>query len=147
MTDLEKATRLKNHYIIHIALYAFMFNLLPAAFISADMAGFSIYMLLLGFPVLTYFASIIFALYNRFKWLYLFFPSVLFIPSAFIFYNYTALVYSILYGASAALGMLVGVIFIWIFTKKDNALSKNSLNAKKSGTSSKSRLNPKANKK
>ncbi len=118
MNDLEKSTRLKNHYIIHIAFYAFMFNILPAAFIGGNMSGFIIYMLLLGFPALIYVASIIFALYNRFRWIYIFFPTVLFIPAAFIYYNYTALVYAVLYASSAALGMLVGLLFIWIFTKK-----------------------------
>ncbi|MFA5340914.1 MAG: hypothetical protein WC332_03965 [Clostridia bacterium] len=118
MSDLEKSTRLKNHYIIHIAFYAFMFNLLPVVFIGTNMSGFILYMLLLGFPALIYVASIIFALYNRFKWIYILFPTALFIPAAFIYYNYTALVYAILYASSAALGMLVGIIFIWIFTKK-----------------------------
>lgn len=118
LTDMEKSTRLKNHYIIHIAFYAFMFNLLPAAFIGTNLSGFTIYMLLLGFPALIYVASIIFALFNRFRWFYILFPVVLFIPAAFIYYNYTALVYIVLYAASAALGMLVGLIFIWIFTKK-----------------------------
>lgn len=130
MTVVEQGTRLKNHYIIHIAFYAFMFNLLPAAFMSMNRTDLSIYMLLLGFPILTYIASIIFGLYNRFKWLYIFFPTVLFIPSAFIYYNYTALVYAILYGCCAALGMSVGIIFIWLFTKKENKLSKDSLNTK-----------------
>lgn len=120
MSDLQKAVRLKNHYIIHIALYAFMFNLLPAVFISANMEGFNLYMLLLGYPAVAYIASIIFALYNRYKWLYILFPAVLFVPSAFIYYNYTALIYMILYAATAALGMLVGIAFIWIFTKKDD---------------------------
>ncbi|HOD92317.1 MAG TPA: hypothetical protein PLT91_00425 [Clostridia bacterium] len=118
LTDIEKSTRLKNHYIIHIAFYAFMFNLLPIVFISANMSDFILYMLLLGFPALIYVAGIIFALYNRFKWIYILFPTVLFIPAAFIYYNYTALVYMVLYAASAALGMLVGNILIWIFTKK-----------------------------
>ena len=117
MTDLEKATRLKNHYIIHIAAYAFMFNLLPALLTSLNMVDLSILMLFVGFPVIIYILSIIFALYNRFQWLYIFFATVLFIPSAFIYYNYTALVYAILYGSSAALGMLVGIVFLEPFVR------------------------------
>ena len=139
MSDLQKANRLKNHYIIHIALYAFMFNLLPAAFISANMEGFNLYMLLLGYPAVTYIASIIFALYNRYKWLYILFPSVLFIPATFIYYNYTALIYMVLYAAAAALGLLVGIAFLWIFTKKDDMSVKKTKNMTTSSISKKAK--------
>ena len=115
MTDMEKSVRLKNHYIVHIAFYAFMFNLLPVAFMGSHIEGFLVYMLILGFPAVIYIASIIFGLFNGFKWL---FPAVLFVPAAFIYYDYSALLYAALYAAVSALGMFAGFILVRLFTKK-----------------------------
>ncbi|HHT96262.1 MAG TPA: hypothetical protein P5064_04485 [Clostridia bacterium] len=118
MTDMEKSVRLKNHYIVHIAFYAFMFNLLPVAFMGSHIEGFLVYMLILGFPAVIYIASIIFGLFNGFKWLYILFPAVLFVPAAFIYYDYSALLYAALYAAVSALGMFAGFILVKLFTKK-----------------------------
>lgn len=118
MSDREKVQRLGKHFIIHIALYAIMYNILPLAFLWQEEPTYNLFMLLVGYPAVTYIASIIFAFFNRFRWQYILFSSVLFVPAALVYYSIDALIYAVLYAACAALGMLVAIILIWLFKTK-----------------------------
>ncbi|MFA7673470.1 MAG: hypothetical protein WCY62_06420 [Clostridia bacterium] len=118
MSDSEKVKRLGKHFIWHIALYAFMYNILPLAFLWQEEPTYNLYMLLVGYPAVTYIAGMIFGFFNRFRWQYILFSSVLFIPAALIYYSSDALIYAVLYAVCATFGMLVAMILTWLFKTK-----------------------------
>jgi hypothetical protein len=124
MTDREKAQRLGKHFIVHIALYAIMYNIIPLAFLWQEEPTYNLYMLLIGYPAMTYISSLIFAFFNRFRWQYILFSSILFVPAALIYYSTDALIYAVLYAACAALGMLVAIILIWLLKTKAPTLKR-----------------------
>ena len=71
-------------------------------------------LMLFALPAVIFICSFIYGVRNRFQWAYSIYPvavSILFFPTIFIYYNSTALVYTVIFGAIALAGSLVGRIF------------------------------------
>ncbi|MFA5522737.1 MAG: hypothetical protein WDA24_00110 [Tissierellales bacterium] len=113
-----RTEKLKRQYIIHIALYAFIFNMLPLVAIALNQPGILVFLLLLGFPLACFVASLVFGIFNGYKWIYTIFPPLLFLPSVFIFYNFTALPYTLIYFLATNIGIGAGTYFAYAFSRK-----------------------------
>ena len=75
-------------------------------------------MLLLYNPAAILAISAVYGFKHRFKWYYLLMVPVLFVPSVFIFYNGSALIYALFYEVFCAAGLGLGVLLGITGTKK-----------------------------
>lgn len=83
----------------------FSFYLLPL-FIKDT--GSAILILLIIIPVIGFVCSMIYGLKKPFSLFYSVIVAILFIPSIFIFYNSSAWIYTVVYGAIALIGSGIG---------------------------------------
>lgn len=98
---MEKLKKMLAYLLINIG----MFYLLPS--LMKD-TGSAIIILLILMPLGCFLTSLAYGLKNSFSWLYTIFVMLIFLPSIFIFYNESAMVYVFVYGFISLLGSFVG---------------------------------------
>ncbi len=101
---MSKLLKMMPYLVINIL----SFYLLP---LLIQTTGTAIFILLIGIPLICFLTSFVYSTKNGFVWFYPVVISVLFIPTIFIFYNYTAWVYIFGYGIVALIGNLIGRLF------------------------------------
>ena len=70
--------------------------------------GMGMLILLIIVPLICFVCSFLYGIKNHFHLLFSILLTVLFIPSVFIYYNSSALIYAPIYGLLSLLGMLLG---------------------------------------
>lgn len=92
----------------YLAVNTGIFFLLP---IFMQDTGSGMLVMLVGIPAICFVTAIWYGVKNSFQWLYPLLVAFLFMPSIFIFLNYTAWPYTIVYGIIALVGCLIGKLF------------------------------------
>ena len=98
---MEKLKKMLAYLLINIG----MFYLLPS--LMKD-TGSAIIILLILMPLGCFLTSLAYGVKSSFSWPYPIFVMLIFIPSIFIFYNESAMVYVFVYGFISLLGSFVG---------------------------------------
>lgn len=93
---------------LYVVLLLVDFYLLP---LLIKDTGSGIFLLLIMMPSLVFLGAVIYGLRCGLHWFLSLAAAVLFLPSIFLFYNESAWIYSVIYGAVAAAGNGVGRIF------------------------------------
>lgn len=93
---------------LYVVLLLVDFYLLP---LLIKDTGSGIFLLLIMMPSLVFLGAVIYGLRCGLHWFLPLAAAVLFLPSIFLFYNESAWIYSVIYGAVAAAGNGVGRIF------------------------------------
>ncbi len=73
--------------------------------------GTGMLILIIIIPLITLMTSLHYGLKNSFEWLYPLLVMVMFLPSIFIYYNESALIYTLIYGGLSLLGSFIGSRF------------------------------------
>ena len=92
----------------YLLINAVAFYLIP---ILIKDTGSAMFVLLIGIPWICLITAVVFGVRNSFNWIYPIAVALLFAPTIFIFYNASAWVYIIGYGAIAFAGNLIGTLF------------------------------------
>lgn len=100
--------KIKNNFLFYLVIFI-TFYLLPALFLDSEKDKY-ITLLLLLFPIVTLLISMIYGKNNGIKWYFSFILAIIFIPTIFIYYNTSALVYSLFYLIISLLGQILGYI-------------------------------------
>lgn len=101
---MKKYLKMIPYLIVNIAA----FYLLP---LIIQNTGTGMIVMLIGIPAICFVTSIIFGIKSSFQWIYPLAVSLLFAPTIFIFYNASAAIYILAYGAIAFVGNLIGKMF------------------------------------
>ena len=88
-----------------LCMIAFSYYVLP---ILIKDTGSVMLILLVVIPFICFLSSLLYGILKPFSILYPLLVAVLFLPSIFIFYNSTALVYTIAFGVIALAGSMIG---------------------------------------
>ena len=96
--------KIKKNWIYYLIIFI-AFYLVP---ILIKDTGSGMFILLIVIPLITLITSIIYGLRNTFDFIYPLIVAILFIPTLFINYNTSALVYVIVYSMIAVIGELLG---------------------------------------
>ena len=96
--------KIKTNWIYYLIIFI-AFYLVP---ILIKDTGSGMFILLIVIPLITLITSIIYGLRNTFDFIYPLIVAILFIPTLFIYYNTSALVYVIVYSMIAVIGELLG---------------------------------------
>ena len=93
--------------IIILLIQLFIFYVFPIFSGPTDTMGMIIIILLS-----TLILSLIIGIFSnkKIKYIYPFIASILFIPSVFIYYNESALIHSVWYLVTSAIGLIVGIV-------------------------------------
>lgn len=96
---------------IYLVDYVLVFYLIP--FIGRCWSGLGdeIFLVLLALPCATLIISIIYGVMNGFDLIQPVFVGIVFLSTIFIFYNYTAWVYILVYMVISIIGSLIGSLF------------------------------------
>lgn len=89
-------------YLLIIAILFYVFPLVIDNFIVA------ILLLLVFFPVACFLCSFLYGLKYSFTIVFPISISILFLPTVYIYYNNSALVYTLIYGIISLLAMIIG---------------------------------------
>lgn len=89
----------------YLILMCISFYLFP---ILIQNTGMGMLILLIFMPLICFVCSFLFGLKHSFQPLFSILLSVLFIPSIFIYYNSSALIYALIYGLLSLLGLFLG---------------------------------------
>lgn len=81
------------------------FYLLP---LSIKDTGSGMLVLLVALPVISFICSFIYGLKNGFQPLFSILLMALYIPSVFLIYNSSAIIYTLIYGVLSFIGMYIG---------------------------------------
>lgn len=100
----EIMNKIKKNWIYYLIIFI-TFYLIP---ILIKDTGSGMFILLIVIPLITLITSIIYGLRNTFNFIYPLIFAILFIPTLFIYYNTSALVYVIAYSMIAFIGELLG---------------------------------------
>lgn len=73
--------------------------------------GTGMLILIIIIPLITLMTSLLYGLKNSFEWLYPLLVMAIFLPSIFIYYNESALIYTLIYGGLSFLGSFIGSRF------------------------------------
>lgn len=73
--------------------------------------GTGMLILIIIIPLITFVTSLLYGLKNSFGWLYPLLVMAIFLPSIFIYYNESALIYTFIYGGLSLLGSFIGSRF------------------------------------
>lgn len=92
----------------YLVVNLFIFYLLPI--IIRD-TGTGMFILIIIIPLITLMTSLLYGLKNSFEWLYPLLVMAIFLPSIFIYYNESALIYTLIYGGLSLLGSFIGSRF------------------------------------
>jgi len=85
---------------------------------AALSTAFEVSMLIVYNPAVVLAISAVYGFRHGFKWYFLLFVPVLFIPSIFIFYNNSALIYAAYYEVICLAGLGLGVLLGWERSRK-----------------------------
>ena len=96
--------KIKKNWIYYLIIFI-TFYLNP---IIIKDTGSGMFILLIVIPLITLITSIIYGLRNTFNFIYPLIVAILFIPTLFIYYNTSALVYVIAYSMISFIGELLG---------------------------------------
>lgn len=96
--------KIKKNWIYYLIIFI-AFYLVP---ILIKDTGSGMFILLIVIPLITLITSIIYGLRNTFDFIYPLIVAILFIPTLFIYYNTSALVYVIVYSMITVIGELLG---------------------------------------
>lgn len=99
---------MKKEYLIYILLIL-NYYVIPPLFIIDTGSG--MFILLIFVPLMVFFLSLLYSKIKGFKWYFSIVVSLLWIPSVYIFYNDSALVYCLIYCAVSFTGQLIGNFF------------------------------------
>lgn len=94
----------------YLLTFIILFYVIPLTYKLNVPKELAITMLLLDNPVVSLATSAVYGFKHKFKWYYLLFEPVLFIPSAYLFYNDSAIIYAALYEIFCLIGLGLGVI-------------------------------------
>lgn len=81
--------------------------------------GSGMFVLLFAIPLICLICSVTYSFLNSFNIYLIILSAVLFIPSIFIYYNYSAWIYASAYGVVSLLGSLIGVGFKKFISRKN----------------------------
>lgn len=70
--------------------------------------GSGMLVLLIALPVISFLSSLIYGLKNGFQPFFSIVLTVFYIPSVFLLYNHSAMIYALIYGVLSFFGMLIG---------------------------------------
>ncbi|MGN8659424.1 hypothetical protein [Catenibacterium mitsuokai] len=99
--------KIKKNWVYYFIIFI-TFYLIP---ILIQDTGSGMFILLIVIPLITLITSIIYGLRNVFDFIYPLIVAILFIPTLFIYYNISALVYIIAYSLIALIGEILGKTF------------------------------------
>lgn len=108
---MKKIIKMSPYLIINF----FVFYLSPL--LIRDTGG-GMFVLLMEIPVLCFIISLVYGIKNRFDFWYPLLTSLLFLPTIFIFYNDSALIYVVWYGMDAVIGSLLGGTIVKLIFKE-----------------------------
>ncbi len=86
-----------------LAVTALGLYLLPVFLKGSEMG-----LMLIVLPALVFICAVVYGITNRFHWIYPLIVSALFVPTVYIYYNESALIYTIIFGVIALAGSLLG---------------------------------------
>lgn len=92
----------------YLVVNLFIFYLLP---ILIRDTGTGMLILIIIIPLIIFMTSLLCGLKNSFEWLYPLLVMAIFLPSIFIYYNESALIYTLIYGGLSLLGSFIGSRF------------------------------------
>lgn len=98
---------MKKEYLIYILLLL-SYYLIPPFFVRDTGSG--MFVLLIFVPIMILFLSTVYSKTKGFKWYFSIVVSLLWLPSIYIFYNDSALVYCFIYFIFSLIGQLIGKI-------------------------------------
>lgn len=96
--------------VLLVLFYAIPLIYFLPALENTFISSLSASMLLLYNPAAILAVSAVYGFKHRFKWYFLLMVPVLFVPSVFIFYNGSALIYALLYEIFCVAGLGLGVL-------------------------------------
>lgn len=96
--------KIKKNWVYYFIIFI-TFYLIP---ILIQDTGSGMFILPIVIPLITLITSIIYGLRNVFDFIYPLIVAILFIPTLFIYYNISALVYIIAYSLIALIGEILG---------------------------------------
>jgi len=108
---MKKIIKMSPYLIINF----FVFYLSPL--LIRDTGG-GMFVLLMEIPVLCFIISLVYGIKNRFDFWYPLLTTLLFLPTIFIFYNESALIYVVWYGMDAVIGSLLGGTIVKLIFKE-----------------------------
>ena len=108
---MKKIIKMSPYLIINF----FVFYLSPL--LIRDTGG-GMFVLLMEIPVLCFIISLVYGIKNRFDFWYPLLTTLLFLPTIFIFYNESALIYVVWYGMDAVIGSLLGGTVVKLIFKE-----------------------------
>lgn len=96
---------------LQLISYALLFFLVPLPAVFSSASGFDYFtnLLLIMNPTVVFGLNILYCIRNKFRWYVPLLAGAFFVPSVFIYYNSTALPYSVAYIVLAYIGAAVGV--------------------------------------
>lgn len=89
-------------YLILMCITFYLFPLL------IQNTGMGMLVLLILMPLICFVCSLLFGMKNSFQPLFSLLLTIIFIPSIFIYYNSSALIYAFIYGLLSLLGLFLG---------------------------------------
>ena len=108
---MKKIIKMSPYLIINF----FVFYLSPL--LMRDTGG-GVLVLLMEIPVLCFIISLVYGIKNRFDFWYPLLTTLLFLPTIYIFYNESALIYVVWYGMDAVIGSLLGGTIVKLIFKE-----------------------------
>ena len=108
---MKKIIKMSPYLIINF----FVFYLSPL--LIRDTGG-GMFVLLMEIPVLCFIIFLVYGIKNRFDFWYPLLTTLLFLPTIFIFYNESALIYVVWYGMDAVIGSLLGGTIVKLIFKE-----------------------------
>lgn len=108
---MKKIIKMSPYLIINF----FVFYLSPL--LIRDTGG-GMFVLLMEIPVLCFIISLVYGIKNRFDFWYPLLTTLLFLPTIFIFYNESALIYVVWYGMDEVIGSLLGGTIVKLIFKE-----------------------------
>lgn len=94
-----------NKLLPYLCMLIFIFYVLPLYICDT---GSAIFILIIIMPIVSFLIALNYGIKNAFNWLYPLLVMTIFIPSIFIFYNISALIYTLIYGFCSLLGIFIG---------------------------------------
>lgn len=85
-----------------------VYYIVPMVAIVLNIFELLVFSMVVLFPIVTFVCALMSAKKYGFSWIYTITISVLFIPTVFIYYNLSALVYLLMYATASILGNMIG---------------------------------------
>lgn len=93
--------------IPYIIINILAFYLLP---LLIKDTGSGMFVLIIAIPIICFIASLLYGIKNSLNLFYIVATVLLFVPTMFLYYNESTLIYVLLYGAIATLGNFLGSV-------------------------------------